>query len=76
MSLLLIVLTRSGAHLANDNRGSVPGLKQPEHEFDPSSPSTAEVKNEWSYASNPPICIYGVARKVVNFVVVCLYNGQ
>jgi hypothetical protein len=78
LSLLHIVVTRSGAHLANENRGSLPGLKQPGHEFDPSSPSTAEVKNEWSHTSIPPIWLYGVARKIFNFtsIAMCLYNGH
>jgi len=30
-----------------------PGIKQPGHEVDHSFPSTAEVKNEWSYTSTP-----------------------
>ena len=73
LSLLHIVLTRSGAHLSKENRVSLPGLNHPGNEFDPSSPSTVEVKNEWSYTSNPPICLYGVARKIFNSMVTCLY---
>jgi hypothetical protein len=30
-----------------------PGVKQPRHEDDHSAPSSAEVKNTWSYTSNP-----------------------
>lgn len=74
MSLLRIVVTRSGAHLVNENQGSLQGLKQPGHEIDPSPPSTVEVK--WGCTSNPPICLHGVARKIFNFIVMCLHNGQ
>jgi hypothetical protein len=31
-----------------------PGLKRPGHEDDHSPPSSAEVKNAWSYTSSPP----------------------
>ena len=72
MSLLHIVLTRSGDHLANENRNSLLGLKQPGRESDPSLPSTTEVKNEWSYTSNPPIRFHGVARDIFNFIGTCL----
>jgi hypothetical protein len=36
------------------------GVKRPKHEADHSPPSSAEVKNEWSYTSNPPIRFHGV----------------
>jgi hypothetical protein len=36
------------------------GVKQPGHEVDHSPPSSAEVKNAWSYTSTPPICFHGV----------------
>jgi hypothetical protein len=32
----------------------IPGVKQPERESDNSLPSSAEVKNAWSYTSTPP----------------------
>jgi len=32
-----------------DTRGSFPGVKRPGHEADHSPPSSAEVKNAWSY---------------------------
>jgi hypothetical protein len=31
-----------------------PGVKRLEHEDKPSPPTSAEVKNEWSYTSWPP----------------------
>ena len=39
------------------NMGLSPG-----REFDHSRPCRAEVKNEWSYACTPPICLRGVDR--------------
>jgi hypothetical protein len=35
-------------------------VKRPEGEADYSPPSSAEVKNTWSYTSTPPICLHGV----------------
>jgi hypothetical protein len=53
----------SGAHPASypmGTRGSFPGVKWPEREADHSPPSTAEVKNAWSYTSTPSIRLHGV----------------
>jgi hypothetical protein len=36
------------------------GVKRPGREADNSPPSSAEVKNGWSYTSTPPIRIHGV----------------
>jgi hypothetical protein len=36
------------------------GVKRPGREADQSPPSSAEVKNMWSYTSTPPICLHGV----------------
>jgi hypothetical protein len=36
------------------------GVKWPGHEADHSPPSTAEVKNAWSYTSIPPMHLHGV----------------
>jgi len=36
------------------------GVKQLGHEADHSPPSSAEVKNMWSYTSVPPICLLGM----------------
>jgi hypothetical protein len=35
-------------------------VKRPERESDHSTPSSAEVKNAWSYTSTPPIRLHGV----------------
>jgi hypothetical protein len=37
-----------------------PGVKRLGREADHSPPSSAEVKNAWSYTSIPPICLNGV----------------
>jgi len=39
--------------LLNGYLGYFPGAKRPGREADHSSPSNAEVKNEWSHASTP-----------------------
>jgi hypothetical protein len=44
----------------NGYRGSFPGVKRPQREVDHSSPSSAVVRNEWSYTSAPPICLHGM----------------
>jgi hypothetical protein len=31
-----------------------------EHDADQPLPATAEVTNEWSYASAPPVCLHGM----------------
>jgi hypothetical protein len=36
------------------------GVKLPGREADHSPPSSAEVKNAWSYTSTPPVCLHGV----------------
>jgi len=38
--------------------GSISGIKRTSCEFNP--PSSAGIKNEWSYTSIPPICLHGV----------------
>jgi len=46
---------------------SFPWAKRPWCKVDHSSPSNAEVENEWSYTSSPPICLCGVGRDYLNF---------
>jgi hypothetical protein len=36
------------------------GVKRPGREADHSPPSSAEVKNAWSYTSTTPVCLHGV----------------
>jgi hypothetical protein len=40
----------------------ISGVGQPEHEVSRSSPSTAKVKNEWSYNSTRPIYLHDMDR--------------
>jgi hypothetical protein len=57
LSLLHVVQTGSGTHPASNpmgTGGSFPGVKRPGREVDHSPPSSAEVKNTWSYISTPP----------------------
>jgi hypothetical protein len=52
-----------GVHPASyimDMGGYFLGVKRPEREADHSPPSSAEVKNAWSYTSTPPIRLHGV----------------
>jgi hypothetical protein len=53
--------------LFNGYRGSFPGLQRPGREVNHSPPSSAEVKNEWSHTSDPPICLHGVNRDNFTF---------
>jgi hypothetical protein len=56
-------LAGSGAHPASysiGTRGFSLGVKQPGCEADHSPPSSAEVKNAWSYTSTPPIRLHDV----------------
>ena len=47
--------------------GSLPAVKRPGPELDHSLPSNAEVKNEWSCTSTPPIRLHGVDRDNFTF---------
>ena len=52
-------------------RGSFSRVKRPAREIDYFNPSSAEVKNEWSYTSAPPICLHVVNRQLYFYV--CMY---
>jgi hypothetical protein len=43
------------------------GVRLPGYEGNHSPPSSAEVKNVWSYTSTPPICLQGVDRDNFTF---------
>jgi len=49
-------------------RGSFPGVKQLGHEAGHLLPSSAEVKNVWSYTSTLPVCLHGVVWCLMLFV--------
>lgn len=46
--------------LFNGYHGFFPGVKWQGHEDDCSAPSSAQLKNEWSYTSAPPVSLHGV----------------
>jgi hypothetical protein len=53
--------------LSNGYWVSFPGVSKLKCEVDHSSPSSAEVKNEYSYTSTLPVCLYGVERDKFTF---------
>jgi hypothetical protein len=62
-SLHYRVQNGSGAQPASypmGTRGSFPWVKRPEREADHSPPSSAKVKNAWSYTSTHHIRLHGV----------------
>jgi hypothetical protein len=80
-SLYRHVQNGSGAHPASypvGTRVSLSlGVKQVGYETDHSPPSSAEVKNAWSYTPTPLICLHGVLlhhRDNFTFYL-CLYPG-
>jgi hypothetical protein len=53
-------------------RGSFPGVKRQGREADHSPPSSADIKNAWSYTSTPPIRLHDVVLSLGNYRA-CLY---
>jgi hypothetical protein len=54
------------------DRGCFPEIKRPEREVDDdSSPSMAEVKNEWSSTPTPPSRLHGFYREKIYKKFVC-----
>jgi hypothetical protein len=49
-------------------RGFFPAVKWPGREVNHSSPSVAEVKNEWIHTSTVPICLHGLDREKFTFL--------
>ena len=45
------------------SRGSFLAVKRPRREVNHQPPSSAKFKNEWSYTSNPHICLHDVGKK-------------
>jgi hypothetical protein len=43
------------------------GVKWPGHEAEHSQPSSAQVKNEWSYVSTPPLGLHAMYRDSLAF---------
>jgi hypothetical protein len=59
------IQTGSGAHPVSLSMCT--GVKQLRYEVNHSPASSAEVKNEWSYSSNPPVCLHGIQRDTFTF---------
>ena len=62
--------------LYNAYRSSFQGLKRPGREANHQSSSSAEVKNEWSYTSAPPLLLNVVDRKNFTFFIAYSYKCQ
>jgi len=45
------------------------GVKRPECEVNHSSPSSADVKNKWTYITAPPVGVHDVDRKKFSLLV-------
>jgi hypothetical protein len=45
-----------------------PGVRRSDREADHSLPSSAMIKNEWSYISAPPVHLHGVDRANITLV--------
>jgi hypothetical protein len=72
----LRVQTGSGAHPVSFPMGagnSFPRVKQPGCEADHSPPSSAEVKNAWSYTSTPPATSWRAAWLTTRYVFMARY---
>jgi hypothetical protein len=59
------VQTGSGVNPASCVMGSgdlTPGIKRLGRAADHSPTSSVEIKNAWSYASTPPVCLHGAVH--------------
>jgi hypothetical protein len=45
-------------------------VKRLGHKLNHSPPSSAEVKNEWSYTSTHPICLHGKDKENLTFTMI------
>jgi len=48
-------------------QSSFSGVKRPQPQIDHKPPSSAEMKNEWSYTFSPPICLHGIIKDNLTF---------
>jgi len=70
MFMLNVVRMPAGArHFSRPTLG-IPsaGVQRSGREASHSPPSSAEVKNEWSYTSAPPVCLHGVYGASVFYI--------
>jgi hypothetical protein len=56
-------------------RGSFPGVKRLGREVQHSLPSSAEVKNEWSCTTTPPMCLHILTRKILRVYATDTYKN-
>jgi hypothetical protein len=50
-------------------------VKRPMREFSHAPPSSAEVKNEWSYTSIPPVCLHSMDRANFTYILALFYSA-
>jgi hypothetical protein len=65
--------------LLNGYSTPFPEVKRTGRESNHLPASSAEVKNEWSYTSSPPICLHGVHRENFTFLTLqrwCTHNTR
>jgi len=73
--LLQNVQTRSGIHTAfyfTHRGGSIPGVKHLQCAVNHSLPTSAKIKNKWSYNSTPPIYIHSMDMDNFTSPLMCL----
>jgi hypothetical protein len=71
-SILQNIQTSSEVHPASYSMGTRVlslGVKQLRHEVNQSLPFTAEVQNDLSYTSTPPVYLHGVRRENLIFFI-------
>jgi len=70
--------TRSGIHTASysmHRRGSIPGVKHLQCEVNHSLPTSAKIKNRWSYKSAPPISIHSMDMDNFTSTLICVRSS-
>jgi hypothetical protein len=55
--------------------GSIPGVKHLHCEVNHSLPTSAKIKNKWSYNSSPPICIHSMDMDNFTSTLVCVHTS-
>jgi hypothetical protein len=76
LSVFQNIQASSGAHTASYSMGTgVPSVKKPAVALSCDSlPSSAELKNEWSYTSTSPIYLHDVERDNFTFSTFFFYH--
>ena len=78
MTSVIVAVLEMTTHAVGPNRppiqgvpGFFPGGKETGAWNEPLTSSSTKVRNEWSYASSPPVCLHVVERN--NFKVYIFY---